>query len=847
MGVSHGHKKGHILWRNTLAEVSFGEWLKRGRKAAGLTQEQLALQINCSTSAIKKIESEERHPSAQIIEQLTEVFGIPADEQTSFLRFARGHWAAAPVGVIKDAPWRFSAEFPRCNLPASLTALIGREHEIASISEYLSDPGTRLVTLMGPPGIGKTRLSVEVARQVLSDFPDGVFFIALAPLDDPNRVAQTVVQTLGFVEMGRKPPFERLKDGIGDKHMLLVLDNLEHLIEDAATLVGQLLVNCPRLKILTTSREALRVPGEWLYPVPVLNIPTTAQLQSIDVEMAMQFAALTLFAERARALRPDFVLNADNIQAVANICAQLDGLPLAIELIAARIRLMSPQALLERLSSQFTLYADGMRAVSARQKTLHNAIAWSYDLLADEEQKLFAHLSVFIGGFTLDAAESVYSRTSSTKTVPDLIASLLDKSLFQRTFQASGEPRFTMLVTIQQFARDQLRCMGDETEIQNRHLAHFVDFAERANQEMHGPDQFRWLDRLEVEHDNLRAAWDYAIESDAEVALRLASALLDFWSMRGNPSEGRQWSAQLLERTNEWGQTVRRARLLGVAGWLAYHQYDLVWARQLLEEALSIARTSGDEKEITLALFRLTSVAFRQKDYPTAQSYTEEYSTIYEGLQDPWITAWAMHDLAVFATVHGRFAEAQQRLLTSLSIYQDLGDRFDAAYVLNGLGEASRLQDNYEQAGKYYEENLAILRELRSGSALATPVCNLGWVLLHQGDYRQAQALFGESLKLSDEYDNKYLMAINLAGFAGVLGMTGEPEPAVRIFGAVESVLEVIGMTGHMDMTDQRELDHYVAVVRSQLNETVFAKTWAEGRAMTIEQAIAYALEKRDS
>jgi predicted ATPase/transcriptional regulator with XRE-family HTH domain len=831
--------------RDTLAEVSFGEWLRRRRKAAGWTQEQLALQISCSTSALKKIEAEERRPSAQIVERLAEIFNIPTAERTSFMRFARGDWTSALRAVIEDAPWHVSTPPPRSNLPAALTSLIGRERELARLCEYLSDPGTRLVTLIGPPGIGKTRLSVEVARETLSDFPDGVFFVVLAPLEEPALVALTVLQILDFVETTNKSAIERLKDGIGDKQILIVLDNVEHLIEGTATFVSDLLSACPHLKILTTSREALRVPGEWLYPIPVLGIPTTTQLQSIDAEMAPQFAALTLFAERARALRPDFALNADNIEAVANICTQLDGLPLAIELIAARIRLMSPQALLERLSSQFTLYADGMRAVSARQKTLHNAIAWSYDLLSGEEQKLFAHLSVFVGGFTLDAAESVFSRTSTTKTVPDLIALLLDKSLLQRTLdrEARGEPRFTMLVTIQQFARDHLRRIGDETEIQNWYLAHFLDFAEQANREMHRLDQFKWLDRLEVEHDNLRAAWDYAIESDAELALRLASALLDFWSMRGNLSEGRRWSAQLLERTDQWGQSAKRAQVLGVAGWLAYHQYDLASARQLLEEALSIARRSGDEKEIALALYRLGAAAIRQHDYQTAQSFTEEYLPIYQELQDQWGIAWGMHDLACFAAAQGHYSEAKERLLKSLAKFEELGDRFIAAYVLNGLGELSRLQDDYEQARKHYEESLEILQELRSRSTLATPICNLAWMSLHRGDYRKAKGLFGESLELSDQYGNKYVTALSLAGFAGVLGVTGKPKQAGRLFGGVESLLEGLGMTGRMDLSDQKEFDHYVAAVRAQLDEAEFTKAWAEGHALTMEQAIAYALE----
>jgi len=835
---------GHnFMERDTLAQVSFGEWLRRRRKAAGWTQMQLALQIHCSTSALKKIESEERRPSAQIVERLAEIFNIPLVERTSFLRFARGDWSSAPRGVIEKTPWRVSTTSPHSNLPTSLTYLIGRRRELSQLGAYLADPGVRLVTLIGPPGIGKTRLSLEVAHEALSNVPNGVFFVPLAPLDNPNLVAPTIIQMLGFVEIKSQSPLERLKDGIADKQMLLVLDNAEHLIEGIAILASELLVACSHLKILTTSREALRVPGEWLYPVPVLNIPTTTQLQSIDMETASQFAALTLFSERARAVKPDFAINADNVQVVANICTQLDGLPLAIELIAARIRLLSPQALLERLSGQFTLYANGMRAVSARQKTLHNAIAWSYDLLSDEEQNLFARLSVFVGGFALDAAESVFSRTSVTKTVSELIASLLDKSLLQRTLDQRREPRFSMLVTIQQFAMDRLRHMSSEAEVHHWHLAYFLRFAEQANQEMHGPHQFEWLDRLEVEHDNLRAAWDCAIESDTELALLLASALLDYWLVRGNLNEGRQWLAQLLEQTKEWGQSAKRAQVLGMAGRLAHAQMDFVAARRLFEQALLIARRSDDKSEIAFVLLWLGRTLGRQRDHSSARLLMTECLTIYQELQDEWGIAWAMFGLGDTAYYQGHYAEAEERNLQSLAIFQELGDRFNAAYVLNGLGEASRLQDNYERAGNYYEESLEIYRELRSRAALAPPMVNLAWVSLHLGHFDTAKAFFQESLKLFKDEDKKIGMMHCLPGFAGVLGMTGKPKPAARLFGAMEALLESLEITGQLDPPDQKELDHYVAIVRSQLDEAVFAKAWADGRAMTMEQAIAYALE----
>jgi predicted ATPase/transcriptional regulator with XRE-family HTH domain len=831
------------LKENKLAEVSFGEWLKRQRNAKGLIREQLAQQIGCAVVTLRKIEAEERRPSAQIVERLADIFDIPQSERTAFLRFARGDWEAKPGGIIEEKPWQFSTQFPRSNLPAPLTSLIGREHELAHLGEYLSDPGIRLVTLMGPPGIGKTSLSVEVAREARSDFPDGVFFVPLASLDDPSLLAPTVVQTLGFVETGRTSPMQHLKEGIGEKRMLLVLDNLEHLIEGAAPLMAELLVSCPQLKILTTSREALRVPGEWLYHVPALNFPITAQLQSIDKEAISKFAALTLFAERARAVQSDFKLNAENIESVAELCAQLDGLPLAIELIAARIRLMSPKILLEHLSGQFKLYADGRRAVSTRQKTLHDAIAWSYDLLSVDEHKLFAGLSVFAGGFTLEAAESVFSGTATTKTTYDIIASLLDKSLLQRTFDARGSLRFSMLMTIQQFARDYLRHMGDETKIQKWHLAHFLDFAEQASEKMNGPDQFKWLDRLEAEHDNLRAAWDYAIENDTESAARLASALLEFWSMRGNPSEGRAWLSKLLERTDQWGQTTERAHMLSGAGQLAHIQQDSASARRLLEEAVPIARGLGDKKEMAFALLWLGRTAHDLRDDRAARLFVEECLKIYQGLHDQSGIAMAMFHLSIMDANQGHYAEAEERGMKSLLKFQQLGDKHRAGQVLNALGEFSRLRGNYERAGKFYEEAIEIFREQRNRHPMATPFFNLAWVSLHRGDYRKARTLFEESLELCKEYGITIPIVHILSGFASVLGMTSKPEQAARLFSAVESLVESFGMAGRMNPSDQKELDHYLAIVRVQLDETTFAKAWAEGRAMTMEQAMEYGLE----
>ena len=355
-----------------MEEHSFGYWLKLKRKAFDLTRKELAQRVGYSAATIRKIEDEERRPSTQIAERLAEILNILQNEQASFLRFARGDSKSAPIETTEDLPWRASPKLPRSNIPATTTSLIAREREIAQVREYLSRDDIRLVTLIGPPGIGKTRLSIEAARASLHDFPDGVFFVALALLDDPNSIVSAIIQALGYMESGANVPEDQLKDSIGQKQMLIVLDNCEHLIEGIASIASRLLSACPHLKMLATSRESFRIPGEWLYPIPAFDIPKESD--AIDLDNASNCPALMLFVERARAVRPDFKLTDDNIQTVAAICARLDGLPLVIELIAARMRLMSPQALLERLSGHFVLTADGMRAPSERQKTLKNAI-----------------------------------------------------------------------------------------------------------------------------------------------------------------------------------------------------------------------------------------------------------------------------------------------------------------------------------------------------------------------------------------------------------------------------------------------------------------------------------------
>jgi predicted ATPase/transcriptional regulator with XRE-family HTH domain/Tfp pilus assembly protein PilF len=818
-----------------MTDLTFGEWLKRRRGALGLTQEQLAQQVGCSTIALRKIEAEERRPSLQIAERLADVLGVETQDRSAFLRFTRGDWQAAPTTSRAAIPWQKT----RSNLPAPLTSFIGREDDIALVRDYLLDSGTRLVTLIGSPGIGKTRLSLQVAHDLLPDFVDGVFFVPLAPIEDHGLVAPTILQTLGLRQTDQRSALDCLKDGINDRQMLIVLDNFEQVVE-AAPLTVDLLRTCPNLKIMVTSRESLRVPGEWLYLVPPLISPDETQLKSLTIETADRFSALNLFAERARAVRPDFALTPANTLTVAGICRQLDGLPLAIELIASRIRLMSPQELSAHLTSDFKLHADGMRGVPPRQKTLHNAIAWSYARLSRAEQTLLARLSVFVGGFTFEAAQAVVQLPG----VIHGVMSLLDKSLLTRKIDAQGKTRFNQLEMIREYAHEKLDESDEKEQLRLRHRDFFISFAEQAAPKLKGAEQFEWLDCLEIEHDNLRTAWTCAIETDTELALRLASALVGFWSVRGDPSEGREWFLTLLERTAQWGPTAERAHVLAGAGWLVHNPQDSAVARDLLEQALVIARTSGDKKEIAFALQRLGYAFMRHQDTQTAQAFLEECLMLYRELQDQYEMAATMVILGMVAADQGHQAEAEEQYLQSLAQFQALGEKYRVGLLLTSLGELARLQGNYARAGTLYEQSIEILREFRKPFGLSFPLFNLAWVSLHSGDSRKAQVSFEESLRLSKEYGDRMGMAECVAGFAAIRQALGKPEEGARLFGAAEAVLE--GIDRCTDPIDQKEVDHYVAAVRAQLSEAAFAAAWAAGRALTLEQAIALALQETD-
>lgn len=784
----------------------------------------------------------------------TELAVVPSNETTALYQWIQQDSAA-------QTPFDHrSAVAPLTNLPIPVSSFIGRKKELTDLKQSLMT--TRLLTLSGAGGSGKTRLAIQVATDLIDSFHDGVWWIDLAPSTDAAQLPRSIAQVLGVrddaptflpriqnqfpaaaVDMTPQPLTETLAHFLREKQLLLVLDNCEHLVGPCARLADTLLTHCPNLQILATSREPLGITGEKVCQVPTMALPTINLLpQTVRL---LEFEGIRLFCERASAVNAAFALTEQNAAAVLEICGRLDGIPLALELAAARTGVLSAEQIAGRLNDRFALLTQGSRTALPRHQTLRETIEWSHNLLGKSERILFRRLAVFADGFTLEAAQAVCGGAGiPADRMLDELSHLVDKSLVIVNELQPGT-RYRLLDTIREFAREKLNAAGEAMRLGRRHRDFFIALAEKAEPKLRSKEQFEWLALLEVEHANWCAAWDHAIESDTASALRLVSALLDFWLIRGNPSEGRAWLTKLVERTRRRGNAVQRARALNVAGRLAHHQSDLVVARPLLEQSLSLARASGDKKEIAFALLWLGRTALNQREYDTASALARESFALYQALQDESGIVAARHRLAEMGTFAGFNREEQRMLFMQvLGKYRDRGDRYMAAQVLNAMGEHARLEGDYEGAGTFYEQALEILTEL-GRFPTATPLFNLAWVSLHRGDYHQALGFFESSLELHREYGyRKGMVEECLGGIAAMLGMTGKLAPAARLFGAVEALLENTGIAHWIETPDQMEIERHIAAVRAQLDAKVFETAWAEGRTLRLEQALAYALEE---
>ena len=712
----------------------------------------------------------------------------PGGEQWIETLTRRGYRFVGPVNKLAERDIANTRR--RSNLPDPLTSFVGRERELAELRDVLGDQ--RLLTLVGAGGVGKTRLALHVAVAVMDAYRDGVWLVELAALSDAGLVPHSVASALGLKEQRGKTPAERLTEYLEGKRLLLVLDNAEHLLGACAELIETILRECSQITWLVTSRERLGVHGEVIYRVPSLSVPDARR--ETTAPSLLEYESVRLFGERVRLHRPHFAITDQNASAVTSICRRLDGIPLAIELAAARVPSMAVEEIDRRLRHGFNLLTGGSRTTLVRQQTLRAAIDWSYDLLNDAEQALFRRLSVFAGGWTLAAAEQVCAdERVDQEAMLDLLTSLADKSLVSAE-ERDCATRYRLLETVRQYARERLRQGAEEAHWRDRHLAYFLALAEEAAPLLRGADQQDWLERLETEHDNIRLAmeWAKSATGDAVSGLRLAGAISWFWEVRGHLDEGRRGLSSLLAVTLDTEAVGVRAKALQGAGQLALRQGDFPAAESLLRESLAIKRQLGDRRGASLALRGLGIVAYERGDYSAARELQEESLAIQRDLGDRVSVGTTLNNLGNVAVQLGDYASARRLFEESLAVHRDLEDRLGMSLAMNNLGWVACAQDDHSTARVLHQESLAMSRELGDRRSVAVALNNLGRVASIEGNHGEALPLLKESLVIRRELGDRWGIPWSLEELACVAFHLGAAGRAACIWGSAERLREEI-------------------------------------------------------
>jgi predicted ATPase/transcriptional regulator with XRE-family HTH domain len=848
--------------------MSFGRWLKDRRRALDLTQESLAEAVGCSVDTIRKVEAGIRRPSRQIADLLAVSLDIEPPQRATFTAWARGSESAAtafePAAAPADPPAASTPEPAKETAPADvparpappqprpLTPRIGRGPGQAQARALLWRVGVRLVTLTGPGGTGKTRLALELAATLASDFPDGVYFVALAPIQDPDLIPTAIAAALEIPETPGQSLTATIQATLRHKALLLVLDNFEHLVE-AAPLVVDLLEAAPGLKVLSTSRARLRLRGEKEYPVPPLSLPPVPD-EPAGLDLA-QYPAVTLFLERAADAGPGFPPTPANLAVAAAICRRLDGLPLAIELAAARCRSLAPSALLAQLNAAtpapaLHLLTGGYRDLPARQQTLRDTIAWSYQLLPPAQQRLFRRLAVFVGGACAPAARAVAGAPDSDTTaeatylaaMDENLAALVEGNLLLASSGPDPDGRYTMLATIREYALECLTAAGERETLEARHSEYFLAQAEAGHAELRGPAQATWFAYWETEHDNLRVLLGRALaRQDALTMLRAGAALWRFWYARGHVGEGRRWleAALALPATGAPLPSLLRAHGLRALGTLATVHSDYAQAAAYLHESLDLYRAAGDTKGQANVLNNLGTLAHHQGEYAQARAALEEGLAAFRALGDGEATADVLSNLASVLKEMGDYAAATAAQEESLALRRARGDSWGVAASLNNLADVAQEQGHLGRARVLYEESLSLFRAVGERMGTAVTLNNLGNVALSEDDLPRARALQAESLAAFGELGDKRGLVWCLDSLAAIAAATGDWPAAVRLIGAATANRAALGVPA--TAPEPAAYDRHLAGARAALAPAAVALAWADGEHLTLDQACAAA------
>lgn len=869
----------------TDAEPSFGQWLRHARRDMGFTQKELAQAAGCSTTSVRKIEAGVYRPSKQVAERLVASLEVAPDEREKLIRLARAASSALPTLPAEGPQQQAAGPVPN-NLPAQPTPILGREAASRDGSALLLRDDVRLLTLVGPPGIGKTRLALHLAEKMLARlerFEDGVYLVLLASVSDPGLVIPTIAHTLGVREDAGGSAAEALSEYLRQKHMLLLLDNFEH-VAAAAPDLARLMSACPGLKLMVTSREVLHVRGEHRFHVQSLDMPGLTPLPPPGELPG--FSSVRLFVERAASVDRDFVISEQNAASIAEICVRLDGLPLAIEIAAARTGLYSPEEIASRLTSRLRLLTWGARDLPARQQTLKNAIDWSYNLLSPAEQRLFARLAAFVGGCTLSAVEAVCNPMGDLGIeVDEGIESLLDKSMLQQTHPKDGERRLYMLETVREYALERLQQSGEEAQAAGWHTQFYLALAEAAEPELVRQNQRLWLDRLAADHDNIRSVLERHLSRDnvavvpsgadpasLNVALRVSGALWRFWLTRGHLAEGRRWLERALEQGagvsarddegntadagtegdegDEGGEgpagdagaraSAYRARALNGLGGLAYTQGDLKASLSTYMRAYRMWQAIGNAQAAALPLSNMGLVAVALGRHAQARSYYEEALAIQREMGDKGTIARTLNNLGLLAHDQGDYAAALRAHEESLALARDISNRSGVAASLTNLGIVKVDTGDYEDARELFDESSRIFMELGIPLGAAGALINLSVVAYMRGDHATELSLLRRALPMLDRSGDNIAVANCIEGFGGAIGVAGDPVKGVRLLAAGAAFREA--MSAPLPARDRARYDASVAAVRARLSEEDFRKAWSEGAVMRQKEAIDYAL-----